>query len=50
MRGARCYATYAGDPTEYIGMEADMVLRDVYATLNENLTLQNTTIVWTNGE
>ena len=49
-RSAKFHATYVSDPTENIGMEADMVLRDVYATLNEDLTLQSTAIVLYNGE
>ena len=44
-RSAELHATYVGDPTEDIGMETDVVLRDVYATLNENLALQSTAIV-----
>ena len=31
--------TYVGDPAENIGMKANMVLRNIYATLNEDLTL-----------
>jgi hypothetical protein len=37
--------THAGDPTKDIGIKANMVLRNVYAPLNEDLTLQGTTIV-----
>jgi hypothetical protein len=37
--------THIGDPTKDISMEANVVLRDVYAALNENLTLQGTAVV-----
>jgi hypothetical protein len=31
--------TYISDPAENIGMKANMVLRNIYAALNEDLTL-----------
>ena len=43
---AELHATYVGSPAENIGIEADVVLRDVYATLNKNLTLQSATVVF----
>lgn len=37
--------THVGDPTKDIGMETNVVLRDVYAALNEDLALQGAAIV-----
>jgi hypothetical protein len=35
-----------GYPYKDVGVEADMVLRDVEATLDENLALKGTSIIW----
>ena len=45
----RCF-THIGDPTKDIGIKADVVLRNVYAALNEDLSLQGTAIVWISNE
>lgn len=45
----RCF-THTGDPTKDIGIKADVVLRNVYAALNEDLSLQGAAIVWIRNE